>query len=303
MILNQLKTILLLGALSALIVGVGAALAPGYIAVFAVLALAMNVGSYYFSDRIVLAMNRAREVPPEEGRELHAMVEELARSAGIPKPRVYLIEDYQPNAFATGRNPKHGVVAVTAGILQLLDKRELRGVLAHELAHIKNRDILVASVAAAGASLISFIANAISFAAIFGGGQQSDEEEGSSPFGGLVFAFLAPIAASLVQLAISRSREYMADEAGARIAGDAQGLADALRKLHLGVQAVPAATQPATASLFIANPLAGVGGLMSWFSTHPPMEERIKRLEALARADRDQARGQGSSRLSWANAR
>jgi heat shock protein HtpX len=282
---NQLKTILLLGALSAILVGIGGALGPTYLYVFAAISLAMNLGAYFFSDRIVLAMHHAREVSPAEAPELHRMVDDLSRRAGIPKPRVYILPDDQPNAFATGRNPAHGVVAVTEGILDLLDARELRGVLAHELGHIKNRDVLLSSIAAAAASLITYAAHAAGFAALFGGGSQ-DEDEGSSAAGGLLLAIVAPFAATLIQLGISRSREYMADETGARIAGDTEGLARALLKLEQAAHVVPAgAPQPSTASLFIVNPLAGGASLMKLFSTHPPIEERVARLRALGLAD------------------
>lgn len=282
---NQLKTILLLGALSALVVSIGNVLAPGHLGLFAVLALAMNAATYFFSDRIVLAMSRAQEVSPAEAPGLHSMVEDLSRRAGIPKPRVYLIPEAQPNAFATGRNPAHGVVAVTQGIVQLLDARELRGVLAHELAHIKHRDILVSSVAAALGSIVTYAANALSFAALFGGGSRDSEEEGEpgGAAGGLLLAVVAPVAATLVQLGISRSREYLADEGGAQISGDPAALAGALLKLERAAEIVPAQPAPATASLFIVNPLRG-GGLLGLFSTHPPVEERVRRLQALAQA-------------------
>ena len=279
---NQLKTILLLGALSALVVGIGAAIAPGHLYLFAALALAMNLGAYFFSDRIVLKLHGAREVSADEAPGLHRMVAELAARAELPMPRVCIMPDEQPNAFATGRNPKHGVVAVTQGILRLLDERELRGVLAHELAHIKNRDILVSSIAAAGAALISYIANALSFGALFGMGQADDEE--GSPAGGLLVALVAPLAATLIQLGISRSREYLADETGAAISGDPEALARALIKLERGAQVMlPAQTSPATASLFIVNPFGALQRAAGWFSTHPSTEERVQRLRELAR--------------------
>jgi heat shock protein HtpX len=278
---NQLKTVLLLGVLSALLVGIGGAVAPGLLWLFVVIAIAMNVGAYFFSDRLVLRMHGAREVGRDEAPELHAMVEELADRAGMVKPRIAVIEDDQPNAFATGRNPEHGVVAVTTGITRLLSRRELRGVLAHELGHIQNRDILIQSVAAVVGSAISGVANALQFGALFGG-SSSDEEDGS-PVGGLALAILAPIAASLVQMGISRSREYLADEAGARISGDPEALASALLKLQRGAEAIPAAhPAPATASLFIVNPLAGFERMSRWFSTHPPIEDRVERLRAIA---------------------
>ncbi|KYF55746.1 protease HtpX [Sorangium cellulosum] len=278
---NQIKTILLLGVMSAILVSIGGALGPGYLVLFGVLALAMNLGAYFMSDRIVLAVHRAAEVSPEEAPGLHRMVEELSRRAEIPKPRVYVIPDAQPNAFATGRNPEHGVVAVTEGIMQLLTERELRGVLAHEIAHIKNRDILVSTIAAAFASGITWIAHAVSFAGLFGG--SSDDEEGESPLGGLALAIVAPIAATLVQLGISRSREYMADETGAQLCGDPEALASALSKLEHGVALIPAeSARPATASLFIVSPLAGASSVLKWFSTHPTTEERVSRLLSMA---------------------
>jgi heat shock protein HtpX len=279
--INQLKTVLLLGVLSALVVGIGGALAPGSLALWLVLALAMNVGAYYFSDRLVLRMNGARPLTRDEAPGLHAMTEELAARAGIPAPRLFIIEDPSPNAFATGRNPAHGVVAVTTGILRVLPARELRGVLAHEIAHIGNRDILVSTVAASLAAVVSYVAHAVQFAAFFGGGQH-DEDRGSAA-GSLAMALVAPIAATIVQLAISRSREYLADETGARLAGDPDALATALETLSRGVAQVPASVQPATASLFIVNPFSGMGGVMNLFSTHPPMKERVSRLRALAR--------------------
>ena len=278
--LNQLKTVVLLGALSALLVGVGGAVAPQSLTLFVVLALAMNLGAYFFSDRIVLAMSRAREVSPQQAPELHGLVADLAARAGIPKPRVYLTPETQPNAFATGRNPRHGVIAVTAGILDTLDWRQLRGVLAHEIAHIKNRDILLSSIAAALASLITYVAQALSFGLLFGG---RDEDEEGSPAGGFLVALVAPLAATLIQLGISRSREYLADETGARLTGDPDALADALVHLQHGADLVPSAATPATASLYIVNPLAAAGrSLLQWFSTHPATEERVRRLRALS---------------------
>jgi heat shock protein HtpX len=266
---NQIKTVLLLGALSALVIGIGGAVAPGHLWVFAVLALAMNLGAYFFSDRIVLAMQHAQEIGPSELPEVHEMVAELARRAGIPMPRVYLIPEAQPNAFATGRNPAHAVVAVTEGILGLLSARELRGVLAHEIAHIKNRDVLVSSIAAALASLVTYVAQAFGFLGLGAGG--------------LLLALVAPIAATLIQLGISRSREYLADETGARLAGDPEALASALLELERGAAAIPAAPAPATASLFIVNPFAGGGSLLRLFSTHPSVEDRVARLVGMAR--------------------
>lgn len=280
--LNQLKTVALLGVLSLLLIGVGGAVAPGLLWLFMAFAIAMNVGAYFYSDRLVLRMHRAREVDAVEAPDLHSMVEELAERAGLPKPRIAVIDDDQPNAFATGRNPEHGVVAVTTGITRLLSRRELRGVLAHELGHIKNRDILIQSVAAVVGTAISGVANVLQFGALFGGGS-SDDEEGSGA-GGLVLAIVAPIAAGLVQMGISRSREYLADEAGARISGDPEALASALLRLQRASQAIPAAHPvPATASLFIVNPLAGLERVSRWFSTHPPVADRVERLREIER--------------------
>jgi len=276
---NQLKTILLLGGLSAFLVAIGWTIGPGATWLFLGLALAMNVGAYFFSDRMVLRMHGARELAVEKAPGLHAMVAELAERARIPKPRVFLIDDPSANAFATGRNPEKGVVAVTQGILDLLDQRELRGVLAHELAHIKNRDILVATIAAAIATAVTYVAQAISFSSFLGGSE--DEEEGSAA-GGLLFALLAPVAAMLIQLGISRSREYLADEAGARISGDPEALARALEKLSRGADLVPNDAQPATASLYT---LHGGARLARLFSTHPPVEDRVTRLRELARRE------------------
>lgn len=277
--INQLKTILLLGVISAILVSLGAFMGNGWFYGSIAFALLMNVGSYWFSDRIVLAMSRAQEIPEHANPRLHAIVADLARRADIPKPRVYLIPEDQPNAFATGRNPEHGVVAVTEGIVRLLSERELRGVLAHEISHIKNRDILVSSVAAVLATAISSIANMLQWGMMFGGGR--DDEEGSNPLAALALAIVAPIAATLVQYGISRQREYMADERGARISGDPESLASALLKLHRGADLIPGHAQPATASLYIVNPFGGARGVVRLFSTHPPMEERVKRLLAL----------------------
>jgi heat shock protein HtpX len=264
------------------LIGLGGLLGPGYVYAFGALAVLMNIGAYFFSDRIVLRMHGARELEPGELPALQQEVASLAARAGIPKPRLYVIPDPQPNAFATGRNPAHGVVAVTEGILHVLSPRELRGVLAHEIAHIKNRDILVSSIAATVAAAVAWIAN---IAAWTGGllGASNDEEEGPSPFATLALAIVAPIAATLIQLGISRSREYLADETGARLAGDPEGLASALATLERGAQAVSARNpSPATASLFIVSPFAGVEGIVSLFSTHPRTAERIRRLRALA---------------------
>lgn len=276
---NQIKTILLLGVLSAILIGFGGLLGRQWVGVFTILAFAINVGAYFFSDKIVLRMHRAEPVSEAQAPRLHAMVRELAMRAEIPMPRVYRIPSPQPNAFATGRNPKNGVVAVTDGILQVLTERELRGVLAHEIGHIRNRDILVSTIAAAIAGAIAYIANVLQFGAMFGA---HDDEEGSNPLAALALAIVAPIAATLVQLGISRSREFLADETGARLSGDPEALASALEKLERAAHLVPPMTaEPATASLFIVNPFAGAGGLMSLFSTHPSTAERVRRLRTL----------------------
>ncbi len=280
---NQLKTVLLLGGLSAILIGIGSALGPTYLYGFTALAVLLNFGAYFFSDRIVLAMHHAHEVPRAEAPVLHQMVEDLARKAGIPKPRVFIIPEAQPNAFATGRNPEHGVVAVTEGIVDLLTERELKGVIAHELAHIENRDILVATVAAGIAAAVTYIAHAAQLVAIFGG-RSDDEGERPSFLGSILLVMVAPIAATLIQLGISRSREYLADETGARLTGDPEGLARALEKMEQAVHRIPGRVEPATASLFIVSPLSGGRSLLSMFSTHPPLEERIQRLRGLRRS-------------------
>jgi heat shock protein HtpX len=273
--MNQLKSILLLGTLTAVLIGVGAVLAPNSLPIFLIIALLMNLGAWFFSDKMVLAMSRAQPVAEGQLPRVRRMVEDLARAADIPTPRLYVMPSPQPNAFATGRNPAHGVVAVTEGILRMLDERELKGVLAHEMAHIKNRDILVASIAAAIASAITYIAH-IGF--LFGGGR--DREGGGG--GALLMMLLAPIGATLIQLGISRQREYLADETGAYLCGDPLALASALQKMTLASGRVPLQTEPATASLFIVNPFGGGKSMLSLFSTHPPMEERIRRLQVLA---------------------
>ncbi|MDR2488088.1 MAG: zinc metalloprotease HtpX [Desulfovibrio sp.] len=278
---SHIKTALFLVLLSGLILFLGQAMGgrSGLLIAFG-FALLMNIGSYWFSDKIVLRMYRAKELSPSEAPMLHSMVEELARNAGIPKPRVCLIPDSSPNAFATGRNPQHGVVAVTEGIMRLLSPEELRGVLAHEMGHIANRDILVQSIAGVLASVIMYIANMMQWAAIFGGGRDS-EEGGGNIFSSLLLALLAPIAASLIQFAISRSREYLADATGARLCGNPLALASALGKLNAYSRQVPMHTgSPATAHMFIVNPFAG--GIGKFFSTHPPVEDRIRRLQDIA---------------------
>ncbi|MBX3162623.1 MAG: zinc metalloprotease HtpX [Deltaproteobacteria bacterium] len=282
---NQLKTVLLLGILSALLIWIGGAIAPGQLWVFVAIAGAMNLFAYFYSDKLVLKMYRAQEVSAQEAPDLHAIVRELANTAKIPMPRVFLIPDRQPNAFATGRNPQHAAVAVTAGILQILDRRELRGVLAHELAHVGNRDILISTIAAVIASAITTIAQVLSFGAMFGGRGGGDGDR--SPLGGLALLIMAPIAATLIQLAISRSRELHADATGAKLSGDPEALASALMKLERGAQAIPAQhVAPATASLFIVNPFGALDRLSRLFSTHPPTAERVRALREMEHSDR-----------------
>ena len=248
-----------------------------------VIAAVMNVGMYWFSDKLVLRMYRAQPVTEAEAPELHAIVRMLVQKAGMPMPKVYIIPDETPNAFATGRNPEHAVVAVTQGITRLLSREELSGVIAHELAHIKHRDMLTGTIVATIAGAISMLAQMAQWAMIFGGGRRDNDDEGGSPIVAIVMMIVAPIAAMLVQMAISRTREFEADKGGAQIAGHPSGLANALLKLEKGSQIVPMHdAKPATAHMFIVNPLTG-GGLMKLFSTHPPIAERVKRLNEMAR--------------------
>ena len=285
--MNGFRTTILLAALTALVVWIGQMLGGSQGAVIAlVMAGGMNFFSYWFSDKLVLKMYRAQEVTDSEDPELFGIVRELTVKAGLPMPRVYIIPEETPNAFATGRNPEHAAVAVTQGIRRLLNRRELAGVLGHELSHVKHRDILISSIAATLAGAISYLAYMAQWAAIFGGGGRDREEGGSNIFGLLFMMIVAPMAAMLIQMAVSRSREYMADEGGAKVSGDPLALASALRKLEMGAQNIPLqvsdATANSTAHMFIVNPLT-VGGLAKLFSTHPPMEERIARLEAMAK--------------------
>jgi heat shock protein HtpX len=284
---NLVKTGVLLAALTVLLVLIGGALGGqnGMITAF-VLAMVMNFGSYWFSDRIVLAMYRAQPVEEAQAPGLYRIVRTLATRAGIPMPRVYMLPDDTPNAFATGRNPQHAAVAVTEGILRLMSEEELEGVLAHELSHVQNRDTLTMAIAATLAGAITYMAQMAQWAMIFGGGRRDSDEDssGGGVVGGLLMIVLAPLAATLIQLAISRSREFQADASGAHMAGQPWGLAKALEKLEMAskMQPMQAAT-PATAHLFIVNPLAG-GGWSTLFSTHPPIAERVARLRAMARA-------------------
>ena len=244
-------------------------------------AMVMNFGSYWFSDKIVLSIYRARPVSEAEAPELTRMVRQLALQAGLPMPKVCIMPSESPNAFATGRNPQHAVVAVTQGILKLLNENELRGVLAHELAHVKHRDILIGSIAATLAGAIMLVASMARWAALFGGlgGRDDDEDDGGGMIGLIAMSILAPIAAMLIQMAISRSREYAADAAGASFAGSPYGLASALQKISSASRHIPMKAEPATAHMFIMNPLSAKR-LMNLFSTHPPVEKRIEKLTA-----------------------
>jgi len=281
--MNTLKTTILLGALSGLLVGLGYVLGgPGTALVFLVIAGAMNFFAYWFSDKLALRMAGAREVSAQEEPHLHAMIEEVAQLAGVPRPKVFVVNNESPNAFATGRNPQHAVVAVTTGIRRILTDRELRAVIGHEMAHVKNRDILTSSVAATIAGAISYLQTMLMWGAMFGGGRRDNG-------GNYMVAFLASVvaafAAVMLQMAISRTREYQADASGAEYVRDPEGLASALAKLHNGVQMRPmeqTAGAQATSSLYIMHPFRGGQGLAGLFSTHPPVEERIKRLRRQA---------------------
>ena len=280
--MNTIKTGILLGALTGLLMLIGGWFGGqnGVVIAF-FFAVVMNFGSYWFSDKIVLSMYHAQPVSEGEAPELYATVKNLALRASIPMPKVYIIPGDTPNAFATGRNERHAVVAVTEGILRILNRDELEGVIAHELTHIRNRDILIGSIAATLAGAIVMLANMAQWAAMFGGGRSDDDEGGGGNIIGLiVMAILAPLAASLIQMAISRSREYMADEGGAKISGKPYGLAGALEKLSRASKAIPMDANPSTAHMFIVNPLTG-RSLMNLFSTHPPIEERIARLRSM----------------------
>ncbi|HVL37867.1 MAG TPA: zinc metalloprotease HtpX [Fimbriimonadaceae bacterium] len=282
--MNTLKVGFLLVALTALFIFIGNLIGgqTGVVIAFA-LALIMNFGSYWYSDKLVLSMTRARPVSPAEAPELHQMVDRLAAKADIPKPKVYVVDDPSPNAFATGRNPAHGAVAVNTGLLNILDRPEVEGVVAHEIAHIKHRDTLTMTVVATIAGAIMMLAQFAQFAAIFGGGHSDEEGRGGNPLVLLLVALVAPIAAMIVQMAISRAREYEADRLGAELAGTPRGLANALLKLDKGAAMIPThSQQPQTAHLCIVNPLRGAA-FSSLFSTHPPVEERVRRLMALER--------------------
>jgi heat shock protein HtpX len=279
--MNRFKTAVLLTALTLLLVAMGGAIGGRGGMMFAFfIACAMNFFSYWFSDKIVLRMYGAQEITEVQNPMFYGIVRNLSARAGLPMPKVYMIPSDSPNAFATGRNPEHAAVAATEGIMRILTPEELEGVMAHEMSHVANRDILISTIAATIAGAISMLGNMLQWAAIFG--SRSDDDEGGG-WGGLAMAIIAPIAAMLIQLAVSRSREYLADESGARMCGHPLALANALRKLESGSRMLPMQdARPATAHLFIVNPLTA-SGLMQLFSTHPPMEERIARLERMAR--------------------
>ncbi|MCM8785474.1 MAG: zinc metalloprotease HtpX [Candidatus Omnitrophica bacterium] len=280
---NRIKTYFLLGFLTVILIFIGGFFGKQGLITALIFAFLLNWFSYFFSDKIVLAMYRARELKESEEPYLHSIVAQLAQSAKIPKPKIYIINSATPNAFATGRSPNNAVIALTTGILQLLDENELKGVIGHELTHIKNRDILVATIAATIAGAITFLARMLQYLAFFGSMDRDDRRGGNifSLAAILLFAILAPIAALIIQLAISRSREYLADEGGARISGNPLYLANALRKLAYGVSRYPMRNaNPSTSSLFIVNPFSGQS-ILNLFSTHPPIEERIKRLERM----------------------
>jgi heat shock protein HtpX len=273
---TRTRTWVLVAGLTALLIGIGAALGGGFLYIFVAFAVLMNVVGYWFSDKIALKASRAQPVSEQEAPELYRTIRDLTERAQLPMPRVYMIPSEQPNAFATGRNPKHSAVAVTQGLVQHLPPDQVRGVLAHELGHVKNHDILVTSIAAMIAASISAIANILQFSFLFGG--MGDDDENPLGFiGAIATIILAPLAAMLLQLGISRQREYLADATGARILGEGKPLADALGTLERGVQAVPMQVNPATASLYIINPFSGAG-VGNLFSTHPPLAERIRRL-------------------------
>jgi len=294
---NQIRTTVLLAGMTALILLIGQLLGGRQgMTIALVLAAGMNFVSYWYSDKIVLRMYRAQEVTPQQAPELYGMVETLARQAALPMPKVYIIPQETPNAFATGRNPSHAVVAVTEGLLKLLAKEEVMGVLAHELGHVKNRDILIGSIAATMAGAIMWLATMARWSAIFGGmGGKHDDEGGMGMIGLIMMSFLAPMAAMLIQMAISRSREYLADATGAQFAGHPEGLARALEKISSYSHRRPMQASQSTAHMFIVNPLAG-GKFSGLFSTHPPVEERVARLRGGSRPT--VSRGRGKSRMA-----
>lgn len=280
--MNYIKTFFLLVTLTLIFIWAGAALGGKQgMTIALIFAVGMNFFAYWFSDKIVLKMYRAKEVSESEKPELYGIVRRLAQKAEIPMPKVYIMEQDQPNAFATGRNPKHAAVAVTTGIMRILSQEELQGVIGHELTHVKHRDILISTIAATIAGAISYLAHMAQWAMIFGG-RRGDDDEGGSPIAAIAMMIVGPIAALIIQMAISRSREYAADIGGAKLAGNPRYLSGALKKLHSASQKIHMDANPATSHMFIVNPLSG-GGILKLFSTHPPIEERISRLESMSR--------------------
>lgn len=299
---NQIKTTILLAVLTACIVWIGQLLGGRQGMIIAlVIAAGMNFFSYWYSDKIVLRMYKAREASPQQAPEIYRMVQELTRRAGLPMPKVYVIPDDTPNAFATGRNPQHAVVAVTEGLLRIMDREEIMGVLAHELAHVKNRDILIGSIAATLAGAIMMLATMARWSLFLGGGRDDEEGGGLGGIGLLVMSILAPLAAVIIQMAISRSREYLADAGGAAICGHPEWLARALEKLGAASGRMPMNANPSTAHMLIVNPLSGKS-MMSWFSTHPPLQQRIARLRGVPAVDTQVPRSESSNSRQQARA-
>ena len=302
---NQIRTTILLAIMTALILWVGQLLGGRQGMMIALIfAAGMNFFSYWYSDKLVLKMYRASEVTPNQAPELYEMVQRLTRQAGLPMPKLYIIPQEAPNAFATGRNPEHAVVAVTEGLLKIMDRDEVMGVLAHELAHVNNRDILIGSIAATMAGAIMMLATMARWSAIFGGGSHDEEGGGAGFIGLIVMSIIAPMAAMIIQMAISRSREYLADATGAHYAGSPEGLAKALEKLGAYSGRLPMDANPSTAHMFIVNPLSGKS-LMNLFSTHPPLEERIARLRGVQpptrsnRRERQKDSGTARAKAAW----
>ena len=301
---NQIKTTILLAVLTAFIVWIGQLLGGQQGMIIALIfAAGMNFFSYWYSDKIVLRMYRAREASEQQAPEIYRMVRELTGPAGLPMPKVYVIPDDSPNAFATGRNPQHAVVAVTEGLVRIMDREEVMGVLAHELAHVKNRDILIGSIAATMAGAIMLLATMARWSAFLGGGRDDEDGGGLGIIGLIAMSVLAPMAAMIIQMAISRSREYLADSTGAAICGHPEWLARALEKLGAHSEKMPMNASPSTAHMLIVNPLSG-NSMMRWFSTHPPLQERIARLRGThvsgPPAERNaQASGREQARATW----
>lgn len=300
---NQFRTTILLAIMTGLIIWIGQLLGGRQGMIIALIfAAGMNFFSYWYSDKLVLKMYRAQEVTPQQVPELYEMVQSLSRTAGLPMPKLYVIPKEAPNAFATGRNPEHAVVAVTEGLLRIMERDEIRGVLAHELAHVKNRDILIGSIAATMAGAIMMLATMARWSAIFGGGSSNDDEGGAGIIGLIALSIIGPMAAMIIQMAISRSREYLADATGASFAGNPEGLARALEKLGSYSKRLPMDANPSTAHMFIVNPLSGKS-MLSLFSTHPPLEERIARLRGRTasgpKIDYGEDRREAQARAVW----